>query len=169
MWSNYGCLNHDLSKRGLLYAVGFNIRQGWYHCKLFPLIFTLKVWSHLSFTKIIDSFWIYIKNPNMYSSISISSSLWVTYMTGNILHWYTDHTIGANWKPCFYHVLIFIKNRFNFLPMFLNILICYYEEKKLKLLIIVCRFESPFYIYHLPCGHPLNIFFSQPPIFENIF
>ena len=75
LWSDYGCLNHDLSKRGLIYAVGFNIRQGRYHCKFFLLIFTLKGWSHLSFTKVIDSFWIYIQNPSMYSSISISSNL----------------------------------------------------------------------------------------------
>ena len=68
---------------------------------------------------------------------------WVTYMTDNVLHWYTDHTIVANWKPCFYHVLILIKNCFYVLPMFLNILIYYYEEnkqKKLKLIIIVGRF-----------------------------
>ena len=155
----------------VIYAVGFDIRQGWYPCKLFSIkLYSKRLvtscvyknnWFLLDLHSQSQHVFIHKHSIKPFCKAALKYHIrckWVVYMTGNLLHWYTDHTIGANWKPCFYHVLIFIKNRFNFLPMFLNILICYYEEKKLKLLIIVCRFESF-----------LNIFFSQPPIFENIF
>ena len=144
----------------------------WYHCKLFLLIFTRKGWPHLSFTKIIlldlhlEFQHVFIhkhfvkpfrKAVLKYHKLqgTNGSPIWlVTYYTGTRI----IPLVQIESLVFIMYILILIKSRFYFLPMFLNILICYYEEKKLKLLIIVCRFESF-----------LNIFFSQPPIFENIF
>ena len=102
-----------------------------------------------------------LKNHSMYK--------WITYMTVTYYAGTQIIRLGGNWKPCLYNVLILIKIRFYFLPMFLNFLICYYEEKKLKLLIVVCRFESTFYIYHPSIATPLISFFTNPLLSKTFF
>ena len=125
LWSNHGCLNHGLQG-------GLSIQRAW------------SCWPRLPFTKIIDPFWIlhsesrlvvihkhFIKSFHKTVLKYHRRYKKPTYMTGNLLHWYTDHTIDVNWKPCFRDVLILIKILLLFVnvPWFSDLLLLRKEAK----------------------------------------